>query len=123
VIVDCSAGEPKVVLVRRARPPRAGEWSLPGGRVEFGEALTRAARRELFEETGLEVDVGPLLGVVELIDNDRHFVIFDYLCRPKGGSLSAGDDASEVVLARPSELCRYHLTDAVERVIATALAP
>ena len=92
-------GEPGVVLVRRARPPNAGRWSLPGGRVERGETLVAATAREVLEETGLSVRVGPLIEVVEIVDDAHHYVVLDYLCRAEGGRLQAGDDAAEVAVA------------------------
>ncbi len=90
-----------VLLVRRAFPPRQGEWSLPGGRLELGESLVDAVRREVREETGLEVEVGPLVEAFDRVHHDEagriryHFVILDFLCRPLGGTLRAGDDAAD----------------------------
>lgn len=91
----------EVLLVKRAFPPRAGEWSLPGGRLELGESLVDGVRREVREETGIEVEVGPLVEVFDRVQRDAdgrvryHFVIADYLCRPIGGALAAGDDATD----------------------------
>ena len=91
----------EVLLVRRAFPPRQGEWSLPGGRLELGESLPDAVRREVREETGIEVAVGPLVAAFDRVHRDEagrvryHFVIVDYLCRPIGGTLCAGDDAAD----------------------------
>ena len=91
----------EVLLVRRAFPPRQGEWSLPGGRLELGESLVDAARREVREETGIEVEVGPLVDVFDRVHLDAegrvryHFVIVDFLCPPVGGVLHAGDDAAD----------------------------
>src|SRR5688572_27380980 len=85
VLVDAEpAPEPRVVLVRRKHSPRAGHWSLPGGRVEHGEPLEAALRREIAEETGLVVEVGPLLEIVELLPErddpvSAHYVVLDYL--------------------------------------------
>jgi ADP-ribose pyrophosphatase YjhB (NUDIX family) len=122
VVVDDSVpGERRIVLVRRARPPMAGRWSLPGGRLEFGERIEVGVRREVFEESGLEVNVGPLIEVVEVIDPPYHYVILDYVCRRTGGELRAGDDASDVVSVRPDECARYGVTEAVLRVVAKAL--
>ncbi|MEZ4443274.1 MAG: NUDIX hydrolase [Polyangiaceae bacterium] len=117
VIVD----DGRVVLIRRGQPPQPGRWSLPGGRVEHGERLEAALRRELLEETGLEVEVGPLLEVVEILDGDRHYVVLDYRCRVIGGELHAGDDAAEAIWVEPAELDAYTVTDAVKRVVAAAL--
>ena len=90
-----------VLLVKRAYPPRAGEWSLPGGRLELGESLADGVRREVREETGIEVEVGPLVEVFDRVHRDAdgrvryHFVIVDFLCWPIGGVLAAGDDAAD----------------------------
>ena len=98
VVIDDGA----VLLVRRAFPPRQGEWSLPGGRLELGESLADGVAREVREETGLDVDVGVVVDVFDRVHRDEagrvryHFVIVDFLCRPRGGTLAAGDDAAEV---------------------------
>jgi 8-oxo-dGTP diphosphatase len=122
VVIDRSAGEPRVLLVKRARPPRQGRWSLPGGRVEPGELLASAVAREIREETGLSVLVGPLVEVVEIVDPPFHYVILDYACEPLGGELCAGDDASDVALVAASDLGSYGVTELVVAVVAKALA-
>jgi 8-oxo-dGTP diphosphatase len=99
----------RVVLIRRGQAPRAGEWSLPGGRVELGETLEDALRRELREEVGLEVEIGPIVETFDRIHRDPagrvryHFVIVDFLCRPTGGVLCAGDDACDAAWATLGE--------------------
>jgi ADP-ribose pyrophosphatase YjhB (NUDIX family) len=124
VVLDRGAGssEPRVLLIKRARPPSAGRWSLPGGRVEPGERLLDALARELHEEAGIWVRVGPLVMVVEVIEPPFHYVILDYMCELTGGDLRAGDDASEAALVPASELAAYGVTDLVADVVTKALA-
>jgi ADP-ribose pyrophosphatase YjhB (NUDIX family) len=100
----------EVLLVRRGNPPLEGEWSIPGGALELGEKLRDGIAREVLEETGLDVEVGPLLDVVDSIFPDHegrakyHYVLIDYLCHPRAGTLAAASDASAVRWARPEEL-------------------
>jgi 8-oxo-dGTP diphosphatase len=116
----------RVVLVRRANEPRKGEWSLPGGTLEVGETLVEGVRRELGEEIGLEVEVGPLIEAFERIHSDAHgrvrfhFIIFDYLCRSRSDMPVAGGDALEVALASEGELERFDLSDTARRIIGKA---
>ena len=85
-----------ILMVRRGREPARGLWSIPGGRLERGESIADAVRREVREETGLDVEVGGLLGVFEVIGED-HFVILDHVASVTGDhSVRAGDDAGEV---------------------------
>ena len=113
----------KVLLVKRAHEPLQGEWSLPGGGVEVGETLREACAREVREETGLTVEVGAAIDVFDRIMRDAdggvryHFVLVDYLCRPIGGELRSGTDASEVTLAAPDLLEGYRLSDKAIDVI------
>lgn len=93
-IVRGEAGE--LLLVQRGHEPAAGSWSLPGGRVEAGESDAAALTRELREETGLEVRVGRLVGVVERAGSrNTVYVIRDYECFVNGGELSPGTDAAD----------------------------
>jgi ADP-ribose pyrophosphatase YjhB (NUDIX family) len=87
----------RVLLVRRAIPPHLGTWALPAGYQEVDEAPARAAERDVHEETGLEVEAGPLFDLGFVTDNAAMPAnLAVYLCRIVGGSLAAGDDASEV---------------------------
>jgi mutator protein MutT len=117
----------RVVLVKRRFEPLAGQWSIPGGAVEAGETLEACVVREMNEETGFVVEVGPVVEVLDRITRDDegrvlyHFVLIDYLCRPVGGELRAGSDVAEAVLAEPSELAQYELTEKALTVIERAL--
>jgi len=127
----------RALLIRRGGPPMEGQWSIPGGMLELGETLTQGVARELAEETGLEVDVLDIIEVLERIfpglpdadgtpgDATRpqyHFVIIDYLCEARGGTLCAGSDAEEFAWAREDELAKFDLTVAATRVLRKAFA-
>jgi 8-oxo-dGTP diphosphatase len=92
----------RLLLVLRANDPGRGLWSVPGGRVEPGEADEAAVRREIDEETGLSVTVGALCGVVERPAPTGVFVIYDYLCTIIDGTLTAGSDAADVRWVDPA---------------------
>ena len=115
-----------VVLIKRLHEPLAGHWSLPGGTLDLGETLESAAAREALEETGLVVEVGPVVDVFDRILLDDagkvryHFVLVDYLCRPIGGELRAGSDAADAVIARPGELAQYRLAAKAADIIHKA---
>ncbi len=109
-----------VLVVRRAAPPRAGHWSLPGGKVVAGESLREAARREIHEETGLSVEVGALVGVVEVRAEGRHYVIVDFLARAAAGAPVAASDASEARFVPIAELGNLGVTAEVRRMVDRA---
>jgi 8-oxo-dGTP diphosphatase len=120
-------GEPAgVVLIKRRYEPLAGRWSLPGGTVEVGETLEEAVAREIREETGLVIEVGPVVEVFDRIlraDDGRvrfHFVLVDYLCRPIGGRLQHGSDVDDAIVADPADLAEYDLTEKALAVIRRA---
>src|SRR5262249_35732108 len=123
VVVDGA----RVLLVRRGNEPLKGEWSLPGGAVEIGETLEVAIAREVKEETGLAIDVGPMVDVLDRIRFDAdgrilyHYVRLDFVCRPIGGALRCGTDAADVKWASVMELTQYGLADTTMSVIRKAL--
>jgi ADP-ribose pyrophosphatase YjhB (NUDIX family) len=97
----------RLLLVRRANQPAQGTWSLPGGRVEPGEDESAAMVREVAEETGLRVEAGLLVGVVERASPDGGtYVITDLAATVVGGTLAAGDDADDVRWFDAAELAR-----------------
>jgi 8-oxo-dGTP diphosphatase len=103
----------RLLLVRRGHGPAAGEWSVPGGRVEPGETLAEAVVRELGEETGLEGVCERFVGWVERIGDDHHFVILDFavtVLDPLATPVP-GDDAREVAWVRRAELSDYRLVE------------
>lgn len=102
--VVCLRGD-EVLLIRRGKPPRPGEWSLPGGRIEPGEPAVAAALRELREETGVEAEIAGLIDVVDGLfpEAGRHYVLVDYAARWLSGEPVAGDDAAEARFVRLAE--------------------
>ena len=121
--VVCLRGD-EVLLVRRGRPPKQGEWSLPGGRIEPGEQAVEAALRELREETGVEAEITGLLDVVDgiFLDAGRHYVLIDYAARWLSGEPTAGDDAVEARFVGLEEAEALVGWDETRRVIRMAVA-
>lgn len=121
--VVCLRGD-AVLLIRRGRPPRLGEWSLPGGRIEPGERAVDAALRELREETGVEAEITGLLDVVDGIfpDAGRHYVLIDYAARWLSGEPVAGDDAAEARFVALEDVDALVGWDETRRVIRMAVA-
>jgi 8-oxo-dGTP diphosphatase len=118
----------RALIVKRSHEPRRGEWSIPGGTVEVGEALAEAVRRELLEETGLEVTIGPVLEMFDRIHRDSegrvryHFVIIDFLCHAVAGEAVAGSDADAVAWVTANELEAYGVNPHAAAVIRKGLA-
>jgi 8-oxo-dGTP diphosphatase len=98
-------------------------WSLPGGRIEWGERTEEAALRELFEETGVRAELVGLAAVVDgLFDEDRHFILIDYAARWLNGEPCAGDDAADAAFHPLSDIARLGMWDETVRVIHLAAA-
>jgi len=116
----------EVLLVERGREPLKGYWSLPGGVVEAGETLAAAVRREVAEETGLQVEPEFIAEVFERILRDAggrpeyHYVLVDYVCRVTGGHLAAHDDASRAAWIPLARLDELRITEGTPPVIERA---
>jgi len=115
----------RVLLIRRGSEPLKGQWSIPGGVIEVGEELAEAVRRELKEETGLDVEPLEIIKVFDrIVRTGRrvkyHFVIIDYICGIKGGKVKPGSDVIDARWVNPRDLPRYHLTELALAVIKEA---
>lgn len=129
VVFKATAEGVQVLLVKRRRPPREGEWSLPGGKQELGESIRETARREVREETGVEIDLLGLVDVVDSITPDPetpdgppafHYTLVDFAARWTAGEPTAGDDAAETVWADAEALEPYDLWDETCRIVGEA---
>lgn len=100
----------RILLVKRGREPGKGLWAVPGGKVRWGETMTSAARREVLEETGLDVEIGGVIWVGEHLSEDHHIVLIDFLGTVTGGHLKAADDADDARWVELSAAADYPLT-------------
>lgn len=113
----------RILMVERGGEPLKGWWSIPGGLVETGELLEDAIRREVREETGLEIKPAGMLQIFERIMRDPggaaeyHYVLVDYVCRVRGGTLCAGDDVSRAEWVRRPDLKKLQITEGTLAVI------
>lgn len=117
----------EVLLVRRGRPPRLGEWSLPGGAQRLGERAEETARRELREEAGIEVGPLELLAVVDALTQGEpgrglrfHYTIIDYVARWESGDARPGGDVTEIAWCHSADPAAYALWPEALRVIGLA---
>jgi ADP-ribose pyrophosphatase YjhB (NUDIX family) len=118
----------EVLLIRRGKPPGLGKWSLPGGGQELGETAEACARRELFEETGLQAGPMRLVAHADSIHHDAagrlqfHYTILDFGAHYLAGEAIAGDDVSDVAWVHPDRFDEYDLWPEARRIIALAFS-
>lgn len=117
--VICFKGD-NVLLIKRSKPPKAGDWSLPGGRVEPGETLREAALRELAEETGVEATLSVKVAEIDADFGSHHFILHDYLAIWQSGDAVAGDDAADAQWFGLDEISALGMWPKTEAVIFQA---
>jgi ADP-ribose pyrophosphatase YjhB (NUDIX family) len=114
----------EVLLIRRGRPPKQGEWSIPGGRQEFGETVRETALREVMEETGITAGNLRLLDVVDLVrpDGSGHWTLVDFAADWVAGEPVAGDDAAAARWFAGADIDTLGLWSETVRIIRAALS-
>jgi ADP-ribose pyrophosphatase YjhB (NUDIX family) len=118
----------ELLLVRRGMPPSQGLWSLPGGALELGEELSAGLEREIREECGISIQIGPIVGVFDAIFPDQddrvqyHYVLIDFLADYLAGELIAGSDASEAIWTPFTEYLNFDLVEGTRQFLANIQA-
>lgn len=116
-----------VLLIRRGKPPRSGEWSIPGGAVELGETWREATAREVREECGIEIAVSDHAQVIDIIQRDEvgrvryHYAIVDFAATYVSGELNAASDITEAHWVAPLDLDRYPMNPQTHEVLLRAI--
>ncbi len=123
MIVD---DQERVLLTQRSIPPFKGMWVMPGGKIELGEPISVALKREVDEEVGLDVEVGSLIDVFEHVtpgEENCHYIILFYQCRPLHQDLNHNPgEVAEATWVTGSELCNYEMPEGT-RTVLTKLYP
>lgn len=114
--------EGRILLIERGREPQKGLWAVPGGKVEYGEEMREAVRREVAEETGLEIDVGDVVWVGEIIEDEFHLVLIDFEATVIGGQLQPADDADDVRWVSLDDVSELPLTPTMYDLVDTLLS-
>ena len=114
--VICLRGQ-EVLLIQRGTPPRQGEWSIPGGRIEAGESEEQAALRELFEETGITAKLGPKIATIPAFFEGYNYQLHDYGAIWQSGEPVAGDDAAKAQFVAIGDIAALKMWPKTEAVI------
>jgi len=117
--VICFRGD-EVLIIQRGTPPRKGEWSIPGGRIEAGEREEAAALRELFEETGVKARLGPKITTIPALFEGFNYMLHDYAATWVSGEPRAGDDAAQAKFVPLSAISALNMWPKTEEVIFAA---
>ncbi len=117
--VICFRGD-DVLLIQRAKAPRKGDWSIPGGRIENGETQTEAALRELFEETHIIAKLGQKIDTIPASFDGVDYILHDYLAEWEGNEPQAGDDAAKACFVPPETLTHLGMWPKTIEVIEMA---
>jgi len=124
----------RVLIVQRGKPPSKGVWTVPGGAVDLGETMRQAAAREVMEETGIQIKVGEVIGILDNIIRDRngcpagptdiryHYAIIDFAAQYVSGELTPSDELMDAAWVSPAELDAYHVPAKAQEVLLKALA-
>ncbi|MBI5303129.1 MAG: NUDIX hydrolase [Chloroflexi bacterium] len=113
----------RVLLIQRGKPPNVGMWGLPGGAIELGESLREAAAREVREECGIEIALGEVVEVVDIVTRDAenrvqyHYVVVDFAAQHTRGELHADSDVTDARWVTRDELLKYDVPNLTRRVI------
>ncbi len=117
-----------ILLIRRGKPPRLNEWSIPGGAVESGETWREAARREVREECGIEIAIGDVLDAINIVERDPDgrvrydYAIVDFMATYLRGDLRASSDAADVRWITQDELGHYPMNPQTSEMLLKAFA-